>query len=291
MKNLAVKKRLFSLLLLLTSGTVINALPPQPRADQMCGYMPNEAKIYCYGGHRFGANASVTSSFEQYFFSISLTQDWRVTDMQNGWEQITQDLGPNVNFAMEMVPNENLIFMHGGGISTQIQTRYKAAYFNTTDNASGWKQVIPEQTGSRVMTQSAILGPDNSTIYIWGGMRNELTGDMEPGDEKYPLAMYTLDVKSWQWGAGDSAPAGYTYATPVLIGSFIYYIGGYTTASNAIRPNPMDSVLMYNTESGGWQTQTIGGSVIPSTRTRHTVTLKPSTGEVILFGGQNPGKQ
>ena len=111
--------------------------------------MPNEAKIYCYGGQQRGANG-MTSSFQQYFFSLSLTQDWEVGKMLTGWEIVTQDLGPNVNFAMVIVPNENLIFMHGGGISTEIQTRYKAAYFNTTDSVAGWKQVIPEQTGSRV---------------------------------------------------------------------------------------------------------------------------------------------
>ena len=112
--------------------------------------MPTEAKIYCYGGQRFGPNATVTSSFNQYFFSMNLTQDWQVADMASGWDQISQDLGPNVNFAMAVVPNENLIFMHGGAISTVVQTRYKAAYFKTTDVISGWKQVIPEQTGSRV---------------------------------------------------------------------------------------------------------------------------------------------
>ena len=69
------------------------------------------------------------------------------------------------------------------------------------------------------------------------------------------------------------ATAGYTSSKPVLVGSSIYYIGGYTTASNIIRANPMDSVLTYNTDSGDWRAQSIGGSVIPSTRTRHTATL------------------
>ena len=69
------------------------------------------------------------------------------------------------------------------------------------------------------------------------------------------------------------AAAGYTYAQPVLVGSSIYYIGGYTTASNIIRANPMDSVLTYNTDSDTWQTLAIGGPVIPSTRMRHTATL------------------
>ena len=112
--------------------------------------MPTEAKIYCYGGHRLGPNNVMTSSFDQYFFSMNLTQEWQVTDMINGWDQIIEDVGPNVNCEMVVVPNENLIFMHGGSISTIVQTRYKAAYFRTTDVDAGWKQVIPEQTGSRV---------------------------------------------------------------------------------------------------------------------------------------------
>ena len=112
--------------------------------------MPNEAKIYCYGGHRFGVNGTVTTEFDQYFVSMNLTQNWRITDMPNAWNPITQDVGPNVHFGMVAVPNENLIFMHGGAVSPTMQTRYKAAYFKTTDVDSGWKQVIPEQTGSRV---------------------------------------------------------------------------------------------------------------------------------------------
>ena len=112
--------------------------------------MPQEAKIYCYGGHRFDADGTATTSFDQYFVSINLTQDWRVTDIPNGWEQITQGAGPNVDFAMVAVPNENLFFMHGGSLTSTVLSRYKAAYFNTADIGSGWKQVIPEQAGSRV---------------------------------------------------------------------------------------------------------------------------------------------
>ncbi|KAI7853821.1 hypothetical protein BDC45DRAFT_145055 [Circinella umbellata] len=256
----------------------------------MCGYMPMEAKIYCYGGQQLAAGGGLTSSFDHYFFSINLAQDWQVIDMLNAWEPITQDVGPNVNFAMEIVPNENIIFMHGGAIASVVQTRYKAAYFNVTDIAAGWKKVIPEQNGSRVTTQSAILGPDNSTIYIWGGMRNRYTGDLEPGDEEFPRAIYTLNVKNWEWGTGSSAPAGCTFAKPVLVASSIYYIGGDTAAPNITRENVINSVLIYNTDSASWRTEGIGGSVTPSTRTRHTVNLKPSTGEIILLGGKNPGR-
>ncbi|KAI7856584.1 hypothetical protein BDC45DRAFT_533547 [Circinella umbellata] len=286
MKIALVTKSLF--LLLLIFGPLVHALTPQPRADPMCGYMSTEAKIYCYGGQRFADGGGATSSFDQYFFSMSLTQDWQVTDMQNGWEHITEDVGENTNFAMEVIPNQNIIFMHGGAISALALTRYKAAYINTTDINVGWKEISPAQRGSRVQTQSAILGPDNSTIYIWGGMRNTWTGDMENGDEIRPRQMYTFNVANWQWGTGTLAAAGYTYAKPVLVGTSIYYLGGYTTASNKVSENPMDSVLLYNTDTGAWQTQGIGGSITPSTRIRHTVNLKPSTGEVILFGGQNP---
>ena len=112
--------------------------------------MSTEAKIYCYGGQRFADGGGATSSFDQYFFSMSLTQDWQVTDMQNGWEHITEDVGENTNFAMEVIPNQNIIFMHGGAISALALTRYKAAYINTTDINVGWKEISPAQRGSRV---------------------------------------------------------------------------------------------------------------------------------------------
>ncbi|KAG2226901.1 hypothetical protein INT45_010180 [Circinella minor] len=112
---------------------------------------------------------------------------------------------------------------------------------------------------------------------------------MEPGDEKYPLSMHTLDIKNWRWGTGSVAPLPLTFAQSVIVGSTIYYIGGYRIVEELVRANTMDSVLMYNTDSGGWQRQSIGGTVTPSTRVGHTVTLKPSTGEIIVFGGVNPG--
>ncbi|KAI7853819.1 hypothetical protein BDC45DRAFT_510198 [Circinella umbellata] len=114
---------------------------------------------------------------------------------------------------------------------------------------------------------------------------------MEPGDEKYPLSMHTLDIKNWRWGTGSVAPQPLTFAQSVIVGSTIYYIGGYRIEGEIVRANTMDSVLMYNTESSGWQRQSIGGTVTPSTRVGHTVTLKPSTGEIIVFGGVNPGDQ
>ncbi|KAI9252264.1 hypothetical protein BDA99DRAFT_587714 [Phascolomyces articulosus] len=285
---------MLSLLLLSVSGLLVHAITPQPRADAGCAYMSTEAKIYCYGGQRFIylSEGGITTMFDPYFVSLNLAQDWEVnTDMQNGWEQVNHDVGQNHHFPMVAVPNQRRLFMDGGGggsdAGAAVIARYKTAYINT-ESDDGWTEVIPSRTDSRVMTHTATLGRDNNTIYIWGGYRSGLTGGTAQGEETYPREMNIFNIKEWRWSTGSLAQQGQMYQTAVLVGSSIYYIGGLYRATTSLVAVQMNGVLIFNTDSGEWQNRGIGGSVVPSTRIRHTTTLKPSTGEIIMFGGQNP---
>ncbi|KAI9268139.1 hypothetical protein BDA99DRAFT_558314 [Phascolomyces articulosus] len=93
--------------------------------------------------------------------------------------------------------------------------------------------------------------------------------------------------KESPWSTGATAESSYGYHASVLVGSSIYYIGGINVTPQGDYDGYVSirSIRTFDTETGQWSTRPVGGSVFPSTRVQHTVTLKPSTGEIILFGG------
>ena len=138
--------------------------------------MATEAKIYCYGGQASSHDNSngFSAVVDQYFFSLSLTQDTAVTAMQSLWEGVNRDVGPNFYFAMTAIASEGRIYMDGGagaGDSGGTVCTYEVAAFSVDENNSGWVQVTLFYTGGRVETHTATLGNDNKTIYVWGGFR------------------------------------------------------------------------------------------------------------------------
>ncbi|KAI9251855.1 hypothetical protein BDA99DRAFT_184135 [Phascolomyces articulosus] len=275
----------------------VSAIIPQERGDQDCVFMPTVAKIYCYGGQYYSSVTdalSNTAVMDTLFISLDLTEQRTVADLQNAWERVDRDIGPNSFFGFAGLPNHNIIFMDGGagGIDGgRTKVRYKSATFDIEPN-NDWSSVTPERPGTPVNGHKATLGPDNSTIYVWGGLRNNETG-VAMGEDTHPLSMYIFDITNTQspWTTGPAAPESYQYHAAVLVDSSIYYTGGtYRTPSGLIDYVPMNIVRIYDTSNGQWSTHPITGSVIPTTRVRHTTTLKPSTGEVILFGGRGAGK-
>ncbi|KAI9264131.1 hypothetical protein BDA99DRAFT_604584 [Phascolomyces articulosus] len=244
--------------------------------------MPTVAKIYCYGGDPYSSGAGF---LRDIFISLDLTQKRTITEMQSAWERVEFDLGKsNSDFGMVALPSQNLIFMDGGVGDYEnygyTSLPYRSETFNIEDESAGWSPITPERPSSAPYRHTATLGPDNSTIYIWGGQRTTVTGRIT-GEDEYPREMLIFDSTNSvsPWSTGATAPISAQHHAAVLVGSSIYYIGGY--AEGYI---PMDSTLIFNTDSGQWTTRSISGSDIPSTRTGHTLTLKPSTGEIILFG-------
>ncbi|KAI9275927.1 hypothetical protein BDA99DRAFT_588940 [Phascolomyces articulosus] len=273
---------------------LVYSLTPQPRSDHKCVYMSTVAKIFCYGGEWFGPtdDGYTRPTMDLIFFSLDLSQRRTITEIQDAWENIDANVGPNTYFAMVAVPTHNLIFMDGGAGARDPDygtphVRYKSATYNT-ETGGTWSQVTPERLGTAVNMHTATLGPDNDTIFIWGGERDEDTG-LTPGEAPNPREMFIFDInnKETPWKTGNVAETTYYTHTGVLVGSLIYYIGGsYISTSEGGREFvPMNIVRTFDTNTEQWGSLPITGDVIPTKRDGHTATLKPSTGEIILFGG------
>ncbi|KAI9251854.1 hypothetical protein BDA99DRAFT_563545 [Phascolomyces articulosus] len=249
--------------------------------------MPTEAKMYCYGGQGYDNN-TVTAVVDQFFFSLDLSQDRTVASLQSAWEGVNKDVGPNYYFGMAALPNQGLIFIDGGtgaGDNGVTQARYDSATFDTSPGGE-WAAVTPARAGGKLRTHTATLGQDNNTIYIWGGYRDINTGKLASEPES-SLEMFIFNIKEAQWSTGNAASTSYRYQAAVLVGSSIYYIGGaYVLPLGGSDSVAMNSIRIYDTGSGQWSDRSTSG-LTPTTRIRHTATLKPSSNEIILFGGQN----
>ncbi|KAI9260536.1 hypothetical protein BDA99DRAFT_560617 [Phascolomyces articulosus] len=211
-------------------------------------------------------------------------------EMQNEWETVDKNMGTNYDFALVAVPNQNLIYLDGGEDGSVPQA-YKSAIFSlNSDDDDGWIPVTPERSNSTTESPTALLGPDNSTIYVWGGRRFGFTEVVD----RYPREMFILSLRNEgisSWSTGPAAELGRSLNAGVLVESSIYYIGGTYTPLNGSGSYsvPMNNALTFDTVSGEWSSHPIGGDVTPAGRYGHTLTLKPSTGEVILFGGWDRG--
>ncbi|KAI7856582.1 hypothetical protein BDC45DRAFT_58916 [Circinella umbellata] len=143
----------------------------------------------------------------------------------------------------------------------------------------------------RGRSHMATLGQDNNTVYVWGGYRDQSTGLPTGSGYQIPMEMYMYDIKNSQWSSGIPASSLDQIRMSheaVRIGSNIYYIGGtYAETISSYREAPMNSIIIYDTDKSQWSTQTTNGPV-PTTRIRHSATLIPSTGQIVLFGGQSP---
>ncbi|KAI9252359.1 hypothetical protein BDA99DRAFT_179703 [Phascolomyces articulosus] len=140
----------------------------------------------------------------------------------------------------------------------------------------------------------AVLGQDNNTIFVFGGIRTVDTGGLQPGDEyEFPLQMNRYLISENRWIIGDPVEslAATRYDHQVVhVGSLIYLIGGRfpnpLNVSMAFAA-PMNQIPIFDTSSGQWSYPNTTGGVIPQTRSRHSVTLI-NENQILLFGGQYP---
>ncbi|KAI9275865.1 hypothetical protein BDA99DRAFT_532811 [Phascolomyces articulosus] len=290
----ATRAMVLSLLLLVMGLQTINAYIPDQRTDAVCVFMATSASIFCYGGQSLRSTDSpdVQAIVGDIFIKLDLSKDMSAVEIQSAWEQVNADTGANFYFAFEAVPNQNMIFMDGGrGASSQGQTlaRHNSTFYN--GESESWSTDTPAR-GPMVQTHTATLGNDNNTIYVWGGYGSINTG-LPSGTEVHPLEMYMFDIKGSKWNTGNavgSLEESRYYHQAVRVDSSIYFIGGrYPVTGNisAARSASMDNIPLFDTDSGQWSTQATTGPT-PSPRIRHTATLIPSTGQIVLLGGQAP---
>ncbi|KAI9275866.1 hypothetical protein BDA99DRAFT_532812 [Phascolomyces articulosus] len=276
-----------------------------------CAFLSAVATIYCYGGQIVNPSSSnaVTAITRDVFVTLNLSRDRDISGIQEAWERLSNTVGPNYYFVFEAIPSQERIFMEGGvgsGDGGQTLPIYNTTMFDAADSSNIWANNIPSRSGALTQSHTATLGQDGNIIYIWGGFRGTATG-LSTGTE-YPLEMFMFDVANSRWSTGASVQSLQEqryYHSAVRVESSIYYIGGLrrTVGTNGTTDRegaPMDSIPIFDTSSGQWRYQSATGQ-IPSTRLRHTSTLiltrksffnnnviVPSTGQIVLFGGQVP---
>ncbi|KAI8149005.1 hypothetical protein BJV82DRAFT_590341 [Fennellomyces sp. T-0311] len=271
------------------------------RCDTHCVYM--NPKIYCYGGQE--QENIMTGSYgpsldRNIFNSLDLSQDMSIRDMQNRWEPIPhEDPGPNVVFQMVAVPDYQVIFLDGGAGrsmpgSASLRANYRNIVYNITTES--WSTDIPMREDNLIF-HAATLGPNNR-VYIWGGRAMLENGTEQPA--KFPLEMYLFDFTTLSWSTESGAQS--LRDTRVLHrsvlgkdGVSIYYVGGifpdqpmYQNMSEYYFDyDYMDNIIIFNTNTSQWSRRNATGER-PFIRNSHSLTLKPTTGELIMFGGTYP---
>ncbi|KAI8137214.1 hypothetical protein BJV82DRAFT_718317 [Fennellomyces sp. T-0311] len=285
------------LILLSLSPTLADVVAA--RFGQECVYLT--PKIYCYGG-RFERRESSgrLSLASDLFNSLDLSESKDLASLQGSWKSLPHETpGPNIAFTMVADPELKMIFMDGGlgpeDGQDLIRPRYNTTIFSVADQEWSTNTVSGH---IEVVDHTAVLGLNN-TVYVWGGYKVPLTSQWDNPVE-HPLDMYAFNIRTSSWAiiTGVASLAEYRIEHRGALGTdelSIYYIGGIYPSSpqfeNRTRYNyrgaPMNEVTIFNTSTQEWRTQNTTG-MTPSTRSGHTFTLKPDTGEFILFGGFDP---
>ncbi|KAI8149006.1 hypothetical protein BJV82DRAFT_590348 [Fennellomyces sp. T-0311] len=272
--------------------------PVAARYGAGCVYI--EPKIYCYGGRLFSRDDSGQLALASNIFnSLDLSESRDLAALQYSWESIPHvEPEANYDFGIVAIPDHNAIFIDGGS-GKDNPDGYKSKY-NTTIYMVDDEQWNTDIESGHLHTSGheAILGPGN-IVYVWGGASYP---DIERQEEAliYPLEMFHFHFQTLSWSIGP-AVSSYQVAREwfsAALGSdgvSIYYVGGESPSAprfeNMTRyyyePSPMNQILIFDTSGQRWRTENTTG-VTPSTRVFHTLTLKPNTGELILFGGMEP---
>ncbi|KAG2219123.1 hypothetical protein INT45_009790 [Circinella minor] len=279
--------------LLLIATAAINSVradTPSPRGNHGCVLL--RTTIYCYGGQTRGAGGHVLTS--NLFYRLDLSQEKKVDDLSKSWEEITGgNMGANLYFAMAGISELNTFVIDGGSGSGDVYTTQTPTVTYNATGAGAWNLGI--NSGGHPQVHQAV-SDNTSTIYISGGR-----GKAESGALQFPVQMTLFELPSLKFSSTPATLQSVSSQTRLhhkaalaQDGHTIYYIGGIFPAVPFDNSGgsmysyghvEMSDLLMYDTIEGRWTTDKTTGSILPTPRMDHTLTMKPSTGEFIVYGG------
>ncbi|KAI8148828.1 hypothetical protein BJV82DRAFT_589800 [Fennellomyces sp. T-0311] len=202
---------------------------------------------------------------------------------------------------MAGVPALNSFLIDGGrgaGGQGSLFTQDPTQVYNAT--AKEWAANIDNRNRILVDSHSAVTGPNN-VIYISGGRSSKMFNNQQ-GEMQFPGYMMTFNIATLRRSSEadllpSPSPLTRLNHRGVLSkdGRTIFYIGGlYPLApTNENRTDysyahvNMSSILTFDTVNAKWGERNATG-LEPSARVDHTLSIKPSTGELILYGGRDP---
>ncbi|CAG8683518.1 24990_t:CDS:2 [Cetraspora pellucida] len=228
-----------------------------------------DRKIYFSGGSIIGANASSSSTSNEFFY-LNVSKPFTTTDdALMPWNDLTNTNGPLKASATACVggKNNDMIFIFGG-------FPYGQSFVNQFDQSKQqWTNVTT--TGSAPSDRDSISCAkfNNGSIAIFSGW-----------NVQNDLWIFNTLTLTWSLGnATNTPPARYGYRAITLPDDNILYIGGRSPADSSFFP--MNNFPLLNTKSNTWTNVSASGPT-PPVRYYFSAVLTPD-GRIIIFGGFN----
>ncbi|KAI7885888.1 hypothetical protein K492DRAFT_203691 [Lichtheimia hyalospora FSU 10163] len=205
-----------------TNGTV-----PQNRYKHTATLSPN-GKIYIYGGQIPGTTTNYFFDFWEYDPSTGRFTEIPIDHDTSGTTQVTA----------VTLPDWRIIFMMGSSQEVGVNRVWQHAWIFDVKNRIGYRQEISNETVDSFPLArygcNAMLGPDNTTIYYFGGRQQYPNGTERTNSQ---TRLYTfnelniLDTKTWMWLSpsivrGEMARPRYDAAGGLLYGKYWMILGG-----------------------------------------------------------------
>ncbi|CAO0793851.1 unnamed protein product [Mucor circinelloides] len=285
--------KLFSIFLLSTSISLVQAILPTPRYNGGCAVI--NQRIYCYGGT---ANRLPTSDH----YSLDLTKDFSVANSIESWNTVVPvgDFTVEPNSLFSIVPLNDSYLIHGGlgyGSSTQ-HLKNTTVIYHTSNNSWSALQTQNQTLMMPSREETCTLDPSNR-MWTWGGISDNTTA-ININKTTYHDEFQVLDLNALAWSFPDNDtktssqhtsipnPRLAHTATLSASGQSIYYIGGLQVddSGTGLSGAPMNKILEYNITSGNWTIHTSPtNTTIPAPRRLHTATLIPNSDLIFVYGG------
>ncbi|KAI9273451.1 hypothetical protein EDC94DRAFT_594918 [Helicostylum pulchrum] len=287
------------------------------RSFPSCGYVGE--KIYCWGGDTSPElNSKLTLDEDLYSLDINAFSGRKSDILISQWNKIV----PEVRFWIgqrgtptSIVLSDGKRFMIQGGFKTgPFKYLNQTIIYDTSSNtwAAGSPYTV-DNVGVKQIYSSTAVNLPNGLVGFYGGFEQyanisapEISGNgntvtFDNNNLSYVgfnrLTTHNTDSGTWAPFSPQAStlldfyPTSQTATINPSTGK-VYYLGGtyYTTTNNWVPIRiPFSWAVVFDTKSGTWSNETLGGD-IPTTRMYHTADLLPNSQDIILYGGSEDGK-
>ncbi|KAI9273460.1 hypothetical protein EDC94DRAFT_580422 [Helicostylum pulchrum] len=288
------------------------------RSFPSCGYVGE--KIYCWGGDISATlNSQLTLDEDFYSLDINAFTGQKSDILISQWNKVT----PKVPFWMSQRETPTSIalsdgkrFMIYGGFKTGPASKYNNQTVIYDASTNTWAKGTPytvDNVGVKQIYSATAVNLPNGLVGFYGGFEqyaNTSAPEISANGNAVTFgannlsyvgfnSFITHNTDSGTWAPFspqsdtllDFYPTSQTATINPSTGK-VYYLGGtyYTTTNNWAPINiPFSWAAVFDTKSGTWSNETLGGD-IPTTRMYHTADLLPNSQDIILYGGSEDGK-
>ncbi|KAI8080980.1 hypothetical protein BDF21DRAFT_493292 [Thamnidium elegans] len=289
----------------------------QATATSPCGYVGEQ--IYCWGGDTSpNFNSKPTLDEDIYSLNINEFSGQRSAIMISQWDTIVPDvpfwIGGRGTPTSIVLSDEKRLMIQGGNQTGPFRYHNQTIIYDTSSNIweTGSAYSVDNVGVKQIYSATAVNLP-NGLIGFYGGFEQfadisapEISGNgnavtFDSKNLSYVgfnrFITYNTDSGTWAPFSPQASTLLDFYPTSQMATinpntGKVYYLGGsyYTTTSNwAPIKIPFSWAAVFDTKSGTWSNETMGGN-LPSTRMYHTANLLPNSQDIILYGGSEDDK-